>query len=669
TIEAGLIIKGFVASGHIGRLLILAPKHVLQQWQQELYSKFRLKVWLLDGNYVYGPQFHPDEEPEKEPVNPENPFATKNMMLVSSQLARLDPRQEQLLQRHYDLIVVDEAHHARATYDGMSRKPNKLLNLLQNLRYQTQGLLLLTATPIQVDRRELWDLLNILELPGKWQDPDKFNAFIEALDTEPTDWGFLLSMAGDYYQHLEDPAELTKNIEQDYPDVQHFKLLDIIAKQKVQGAYQLGDREKEALKLMLYRCTPIRGMAFRHSRELLKEYKKQGKFHGKIAEREPHSIKIELSGSEDDETSEKGLYKRIEKYVKKYYGKYKGIRQGLGFVMVVYRKRLTSSFEAIKLSLQRRYEKLEEALETGDPSVLFAGLLVPEGREWEDLQGLIDIEEEDLELAHDDASAVLKAPKTIKKLLDLVEEEHNYLEGFLHDLKNLTTDSKFEDFRERLRDLTGKGVKQVIVFSQFKDTVDYLKNRFVPIFKERIGTYTGAGGEYYEDGTWHTCSKQEIQAKFRDDHDPLSILFCTDAASESLNLQTCSHVFNYDIPWNPMRIEQRIGRVDRIGQEADIVHVYTYSYKDTVEERAYYRCLERINYFRTTLGYLQPILDATRKAIHEATMESDESHEEEIIEKHFRNVAEVEEEKTIQYLLNTYEPEFEKLKEKVPITQ
>ncbi len=670
TIEAGMIIHGYIASGHIRRLLILAPKHVLKQWQQELYSKFGLKVWRLDGAHVYGPKFHPEHEPEQAPLNPENPFATKDMMLVSSQYARLDNRQEQLLNTYFDMVVLDEAHHARAHYKGGSRQPNKLLQLLQRLRYRTQGMLLLTATPIQVDRRELWDLLNVLELPGKWQSPDKFNEFIRALDAEHMDWGFLLKMASEYYeQEIEDPSEITTNIREDHPDVNIPKLLDILSKRRTEEAYHLSEKEKEALRLIVYRSTPIRGMAFRHTRELLKKYKDEGKFDGKIADRQPHKISITLHGSEDNATSEAGIYERIGEYVKEYYGKYKNIRKGLGFVMVTYRKRLTSSFEAIKISLQRRYKKLDKALQTGDPSILFSGIL-DENIDWEELEGSADIEDfEELDLARSDVKGALQRDKIVERMLYLIQEEKQYLQSLVHDLENLTTDSKLENFRERLTNLTNQGISQIIVFSQFKDTVNYLKDIFSHTFGERVGTYTGDGGIYFEDGDWRTCSKQEIQEKFRDNKDPLSILFCTDAASESLNLQTCSHMFNYDIPWNPMRIEQRIGRVDRIGQEAPEVHIYTYSYKDTVEERAFYRCLDRIDFFRTTLGNIQPILEATRKAIHDATMEQEESQEDDVIEEHFKSVAEIEEDTTIKFLLNTYEPQFERLHERVPVKQ
>jgi hypothetical protein len=86
------------------------------------------------------------------------------------------------------------------------------------------------------------------------------------------------------------------------------------------------------------------------------------------------------------------------------------------------------------------------------------------------------------------------------------------------------------------------------------------------------------------------------------------MLLCTEAASEGLNLQTCSMLMNYDMPWNPMRVEQRIGRIDRIGQEAEQVEVINYYYEDTVEARIHQRLGQRIGSFIWVVGPLQPIL-------------------------------------------------------------
>ena len=673
TIEAGLIIQGSIAQGHARNVLILVPKNAMVQWQQELYTKFRLTFWRLEGSYVIGPKLHPDDEPERLPINPINPMATKEQMLVSSQLVRLDERQKQVLDRHWDLIVLDEAHHARAGFaqkgETESRTPNKLLGLLRRLKFQTQGLLLLSATPIQIDRRELWDLLDILELPGKWQDPEKFNAFIDAIDADPIDWGFLFSMVQDQGQHEMEQNELRYKLKRQYPDINAPRIIQILKDGDPQAAYQLNETEKEALKLLIFMYTPIRRLVFRNTRELLKKYRREGKFSGEIADREPEKIPIQLTGSEDDPSSEAGLYKRIEDYVTEYYGKYKNIRKGLGFIMVTYRKRLTSSFKAITISLTRRYEKLNRAIESNDLSELFNDIHdLSRAIDDEFIEALDDPDEDDFSLLQLDAAQVFSDQKLLQRLRKLIQHERDYLETFIHDLENLTGDTKFDEFRKELHNLLEHGQKQVIVFSQFKDTVNYLRKSFIVNLGDRVGTYTGDGGLFWKGGKWNTCSKQDLQKKFSDEKDPLSILFCTDAASESLNLQTCSVMFNYDIPWNPMRIEQRIGRIDRIGQKAPIVRIFTYTYKGTVEDVAFDRCLERIGFFKSTLGYVQPILESTKRAIKES-MDGEVGDIEDFVDKYFDGVAELEEETRIQHLVNEYEPVYERLLDSVPVSQ
>ena len=86
------------------------------------------------------------------------------------------------------------------------------------------------------------------------------------------------------------------------------------------------------------------------------------------------------------------------------------------------------------------------------------------------------------------------------------------------------------------------------------------------------------------------------------------VLVCTDAAGEGLNLQTCGALINFDLPWNPMKVEQRIGRIDRIGQKHPKVRIVNMAYADTVEADVYFSLSERIGLFKGVVGKLQPIL-------------------------------------------------------------
>jgi hypothetical protein len=205
TIEAGLVIRQLVLSGRVRRALILVPKSILVQWQEELYEKFVLNVPRYDGHTFYDALGRPRPAPPGV-----NPWDAHPIMLASSQLAKRRDRQDQLAEaQEWDLVVADEAHHARRK-DFLSRqyRPNRLMELLNGaggrpgLKDKTRGLLLLTATPMQIDPIEVWDLLKVLGMGGLWGASDEnFLRYFEELKQpyERADWRFLLRMLGDYF--------------------------------------------------------------------------------------------------------------------------------------------------------------------------------------------------------------------------------------------------------------------------------------------------------------------------------------------------------------------------------------------------------------------------------------------------------------------------------------
>ena len=665
TIEAGLIIHGFLAAGRVDRVLILAPKNILKQWQLQLLTKFNIMSWRLEGNYVYGPQPDPDIPAEREKVDAENPFRTKPIMLVSSQLVRSERRKEQALALEYDLIIVDEAHHARARGVSGRRQPNLLLEALEELRLQTQGLIFMTATPIQLSRKELWDLLMILELPGRWQDEDSFDRFFKEVNVDPSDWRFLFEMIKDSIDAWGVNDQAVRELEDSYGTMDLHRLMQIIKDNKPHQVRDLNKEEILALKLLLFRHTPVYRMIYRNTRELLREYYARGDFKERLPDREPQDPdRVALTGSADDPKSELGLYHAIDEYVRKYYAKYEGIRKGLGFLMEVYRKRLTSIFYSIRKSLQRRQQTLREALSSGQ----FGALL----REYEQESADSSDETPD-EYARDVEEETLFATgKEMEGIRRVLQEEYDYLDKFLTNLQDLQHDSKFEYLQNILAKKFRQGTRKIIIFSQFKDTVDFLLEKLRPFYGDGLGSYSGDGGLFWENSKWKACSKQKIQELFMS-ADGLSLLVCTDAASEGLDLQACDTLINYDIPWNPMRIEQRIGRIDRIGQKSPKVIVHTLYYENTVEERVYARCLERIGYFKTTLGHLQPILLNIDRVIRAAALAESEEEASRIIEKVEedleKTIPEVNEIKHILELLNHYVPRLKATELRAPITQ
>ena len=108
--------------------------------------------------------------------------------------------------------------------------------------------------------------------------------------------------------------------------------------------------------------------------------------------------------------------------------------------------------------------------------------------------------------------------------------------------------------------------------------MDYLRDKLRHVYGAQVACYSGRGGELWDGKAWVGTSKENIKTAFRERQD-IKILLCTESASEGLNLQTCGVLINFDLPWNPMRVEQRIGRIDRIGQVYSDVWIRNYFYE------------------------------------------------------------------------------------------
>lgn len=156
-------------------------------------------------------------------------------------------------------------------------------------------------------------------------------------------------------------------------------------------------------------------------------------------------------------------------------------------------------------------------------------------------------------------------------------------------------DSKYAAFHRNLRLYWEQNPgKKVVLFSFYRNTLRYLEDR---LRQEGISSVVVYGG----------MDKHAALARFEDSNGP-NILLSSEVASEGVDLQFSSLLINYDLPWNPMRIEQRIGRIDRIGQEAEQILIWNFVYEDSIDERVYDRLLERLNIFRQALGSLEAIL-------------------------------------------------------------
>lgn len=138
--------------------------------------------------------------------------------------------------------------------------------------------------------------------------------------------------------------------------------------------------------------------------------------------------------------------------------------------------------------------------------------------------------------------------------------------------------------------------EKIIVFSYFRKTLLYLKNRL---------TIDGYGVDLIFGGV-DISERNQIIENFK--NDKFQILLSSEVGSTGLDMQFCSRIVNYDLPWNPMVVEQRIGRIDRIGQQSEIINIFNFIYEGTIEEKIYHRLYDRIKLFEESLGNLDEIL-------------------------------------------------------------
>lgn len=183
--------------------------------------------------------------------------------------------------------------------------------------------------------------------------------------------------------------------------------------------------------------------------------------------------------------------------------------------------------------------------------------------------------------------------------------ENNYEEPFdeikidelgrLLDFDFESNDSKYEEFRKKIKELIPN--EKVVVFAYYRPTLSYLKRR---LEEDGIPVAVIHGG-VSNDERWN-----EIE-RFSDPSGP-KILLSSEVGSEGIDLQFCRIIVNYDMPWNPMRLEQRIGRIDRVGQKAKKLSIINFKIKNTIEEKVYDRLHAKLMLFSNSLGDIEPII-------------------------------------------------------------
>jgi len=330
-------------------------------------------------------------------------------------------------------------------------------------------------------------------------------------------------------------------------------------------------------------------------RRLVKE--KLLKFDGRplFPERLAYTVTYELS------PAEQSLYDDVTAYVRDEMNRAERLRAAgdgrrgaiVGFALTVLQRRLASSPQAIYRSLERRRERLERRLEDEQAGRAWR---LPELDE-EDIDELDERSEAELEEIEEQVVDEASAARTVEELRAEIQTLRR-LEAQARDVRNAQTDRKWEELSSLLQGapemLDRDGVlRKLIVFTEHRDTLEYLTERIRTLLGRREAVVTIHGGLRRE-------VRREAQEGFVQDPE-VQVLVATDAAGEGVNLQRAHLLVNYDLPWNPNRIEQRFGRIHRIGQ-TEVCHMWNLVAAGTREGAVFERLFEKLKEQRRALG-------------------------------------------------------------------
>jgi len=598
TIEAILIIRRLLAGRGVKRLLLLVPAGLVRQWQGEL----REKGGLLVPFYEQGSLYTPGQPSQSMPL-PE--ALSQPLLLISREFARRKNTRNVLFDAEpWDLVLLDEAHAARRSEAKATsfNQVNLLLDLLRLLKAtgRAKSLMLLSATPMQMFTWEPWDLIDLLGLGGYWTaDIEHVESYYRAAyslkqGSEPDDLEllFLCKLLAD---------------EAGFPEFHDgFGSIPKNAKEWKEVIEMFAQEEREQFGDWLLKHSPLQRWMHRNTRDTLREYYRLGQINQPPPNRDVDEVVCELQ-----HPFEREAYQAIKGYVETRAKVLESERKGKGFIMTVYQRRAMSSFHAFKKSLLRRRTGLLNQITDLD-DVQENGLI--EQSELADLEDDYDYGKYIDQGLPEDYFSRAEELASIKDLLELLERIG-------------PEDSKFEQFLIVLNSARIDG-RPVLVFTSYTDTLNYLRDKLYITYGASLACYTGSGGELYEEGEWIRCTKSEITSRLSKGH--LNVVLCTDAASEGLNLQSAGAIINYDLPWNPSRVEQRIGRIDRIGQLWNPIIIRNLLIPGSIDDRVYRVLRRRCGLFERFVGHMQPVLSFARRSLRESAATTRKNIEREI---------------------------------------
>ena len=555
-------------------VVIFAPATLTEQWQTEMLDKLGIptarwdtvgKVWLDADERVLSPAGR--EQIAHCPLR---------IGIVSTGLMMRDSLEKQhLLGMRFGVVILDEAHKAR-TRQGFGKEagtPNELLAFMREIAARADHVLLGTATPIQTNPADLWDLLGILHQgPGRfvlghdlapWHRPDEVLEILAGrveVETLAHAWELLRSPLPRMESTSEPRARrLFSAIRQDLGlqngEWQTNRSLAELTEETREILEEELDRRIAGATLFQRENPLVRHVVLRKRLQLEEAKDKDGKPLLTPVGVDVHPEREHASEQRAFDTLFEGKALRTSENFRQAYGEARAFGKALakrgkgsGFMKNLMEQRICSSIHA-GLSTARR---------------LLEGDAVHE--EDEEQEGDVNVE---------------------------TGEEREVLQRLIDRLERLETDPKMEAVvhfldKEKWLELG------VIIFSQYYDTARWLADSLAARYpEEAVGLYAGAGrSRLYQRGDSVSVERETLKRMVAEHQ--IRVMVATDAACEGLNLQALGTLINIDLPWNPTRLEQRIGRIKRFGQRRETVDMLNLVFEQTVDEKIYERLSERM---------------------------------------------------------------------------
>ena len=551
TIEAGLIVRELMLRQRAHRIVVAAPPAVVPQWREELEERFGLTFVVYDREYV--------RQKRVERGHGVNPWTTHSRFIISHALLR-DPSYTIGLQDWLgsfaagSLLILDEAHHAAPSSGGRYAIDSRFTRTMRELAYRFEHRLFLSATPHNGHSNSFAALLELL-------DPQRFTRGVPVKSAKELD------------------AVMVRRLKEDL--------------RRMQGGFPV--REVPAIR--------ITGLP------------------AQAPELTLSALLAELRDVRDRRLAESP----------------RSAQTAGRLTIIGLQKRLWSSVEAFARTIavhQRTLERLLAANQAAtDAETKLAAqtldlLRQPPGADDEDAEDDEDANDElqdaamerATEAASGGTAALLRRElEIVARMREIADAERYQPDARINRLIDWIRQHLCPDLSTLGEDGSDRRAvwlpRRVIIFTEYTDTKRYLEQQLRAAIAgtdredDRIAIYHGGMGE---------DAREEVKRAFNEDpeHHPLRILIATDAAREGLNLQQhCADLFHFDLPWNPARLEQRNGRIDRKGQRAPEVRCHYFVLEQRPEDRVLDTLVRKTETIREQLGSLAPVLQRDVEAM------------------------------------------------------